>query len=152
MPKPLKKNFMNKKKDGDVDPYKDKKMEYITEEMRQWKPLLEDEYVYTSKGNKQRKMFGHPLVIPDDEEADWQKFLKWYEAKHGKTVDQKYLDTKERRGHRILYYRFNDMEQTDLDFQWRENFDHKREVTPKMKKYLENGPIYVSGRMTELGL
>ena len=50
----------------------------------------------------------------------------------GQPVAQKYTDLKERRGMRVLYYRFNKYDNVLDDFEFREEMDYRRTLNPEL--------------------
>ena len=58
-----------------TDPYKNKKMTYITGEMKAYVPGESDIFLPLKSGRKARFMCGEPLVLTEDEVKLWEGFL-----------------------------------------------------------------------------
>lgn len=60
-----------------TDSYKNKKMEYITDEMRQYTPKYTDVFLPLKNSRKARLMISEPLELEEHEIKLWNDFLQW---------------------------------------------------------------------------
>ena len=74
------------------DGYKNKTMEYITEEMRNYIPKESDIYLALPDGRKGRFMCSEPLELEEHEIKLWNDFLQWIQDKKLEPLPKEYTD------------------------------------------------------------
>ena len=74
---------------------------YITQQMKSYKPLSDDEYVLLD-GKYQKLIWGKPSSLAVKDEKIWRQFIEWIAYKKVPMPAEKYMNEDTRVGYRIL--------------------------------------------------